>query len=270
MENGQEVRAVDIDPERAPLVQWAFEAYATGDWTLRQILNEVTKRGLTTRPGPHTPAKRLSLNGLSKLLANRYYIGEVSYAGVRYPGKHDSPCRPVLVRAGPVRADGAQLRRGEAASAQPLLERQHLLRQMRKPARCEQLTQPHRRRLRLLLLHRAAARPSQLRTPLHSPVHRGEASRRPLPLGPAHSGADRRDQPSSQGRARRQAVGSGGRTARSRSAHQALSLRAEEAASASLCRGSADRPLPRGAGSNHPRAGDRPGSNLPVCLWSSM
>ena len=42
--------------------------------------NELTERGLTTRPGPHTPAKKLSLNGLCKLLANPYYIGEVTYA----------------------------------------------------------------------------------------------------------------------------------------------------------------------------------------------
>jgi site-specific DNA recombinase len=88
VENGREIRTVGLDPERAPLVRWAFEAYATGEWTLRQLLCELTKRGLTTRPGPHTPSKRISLNGLAKLLANRYYIGEVTYCGVHHPGKH--------------------------------------------------------------------------------------------------------------------------------------------------------------------------------------
>ena len=33
--DGREVRTVDLDPERAPLMRWAFEAYASGDWTLR-------------------------------------------------------------------------------------------------------------------------------------------------------------------------------------------------------------------------------------------
>jgi DNA invertase Pin-like site-specific DNA recombinase len=31
IENGREVRTVVVDPERAPLLQWAFEAYASGD-----------------------------------------------------------------------------------------------------------------------------------------------------------------------------------------------------------------------------------------------
>ena len=42
--NGQEARTVEIDPERGPLMQFAFEAYATGDWTLRNLLAEVTIR----------------------------------------------------------------------------------------------------------------------------------------------------------------------------------------------------------------------------------
>ncbi len=88
-ENGREMRTVSVDPERAPLILWAFEAYATGEWTVRQLLNELTDRGLSTRPGPHTPSKKVSLNGLCKLLANRYYIGEVTYDGVHYPGKHE-------------------------------------------------------------------------------------------------------------------------------------------------------------------------------------
>jgi site-specific DNA recombinase len=88
VENGREMRTVGVDPERATLIRWAFEAYATGEWTLRQLLEEMTERGLTTRPGPHTPSKKPSLNGLAKLLANRYYIGEVVYCGVHYPGKH--------------------------------------------------------------------------------------------------------------------------------------------------------------------------------------
>jgi site-specific DNA recombinase len=30
--NGLEGRTVEVDPERAPLMAWAFKAYATGDW----------------------------------------------------------------------------------------------------------------------------------------------------------------------------------------------------------------------------------------------
>src|ERR1700733_1176046 len=46
-DNGREIRTVEVDPERGPLMAWAFEAYATGDWTIRNLLVELTERGLT-------------------------------------------------------------------------------------------------------------------------------------------------------------------------------------------------------------------------------
>ena len=48
--DGQDIRTVDIDPERGPLMAWAFEAYATGNWTIRTLLAELTDRGLTSTP----------------------------------------------------------------------------------------------------------------------------------------------------------------------------------------------------------------------------
>lgn len=45
---GRETRTIDLDPDRAPLMRWAFEQYATGDWTLRGLLQAVTEKGLTT------------------------------------------------------------------------------------------------------------------------------------------------------------------------------------------------------------------------------
>ena len=33
MEQSREVRTVEVDPERAPLMRRAFDAYATGEWT---------------------------------------------------------------------------------------------------------------------------------------------------------------------------------------------------------------------------------------------
>ncbi|MHB9149797.1 MAG: recombinase family protein [Thermoleophilia bacterium] len=88
MENGREVRTVEIDPERGPLMKAAFELYATGDWTLRQLLEELTQRGLTSRPGPTRPAGRVSLASFAASLANPYYIGMTTYSGAYYPGKH--------------------------------------------------------------------------------------------------------------------------------------------------------------------------------------
>ena len=89
MEHGREVRTVEIDPVRGPLMAWAFEAYATGEWTTRGLLAEVTKRGLTSVPGPRTTAKPLVLSNLQRLLKHPYYKGVVCYRGAWYPGQHD-------------------------------------------------------------------------------------------------------------------------------------------------------------------------------------
>lgn len=87
--NGLEGRTVEVDPERAPLVRWAFQAYATGDWTIRRLLAELTERGLTTVPGPKTPARPLTVSHLHRMLRHPYYVGIVRYQGVLYEGKHE-------------------------------------------------------------------------------------------------------------------------------------------------------------------------------------
>ena len=51
-ELGREMRIVEPDPERAPLVKWAFEAYATGTYSTITLREELIDRGLTTMPTP--------------------------------------------------------------------------------------------------------------------------------------------------------------------------------------------------------------------------
>jgi site-specific DNA recombinase len=87
--DGREVRTVEIDPERGPLMAWVFETYATGEWTIRRLLAELTARGLVTTPGPRSPGKPLAVSHLHKLLRNPYYMGMVRYRGVVYAGKHE-------------------------------------------------------------------------------------------------------------------------------------------------------------------------------------
>ena len=92
--SGQEVRTVEIDPVRGPLMKWAFDAYADGDWTIRTLLEELTQRGLNSAPGPKTPAKPLGTSNLQRLLRHPYYMGIVRYRGVLYPGKHEPLVSP--------------------------------------------------------------------------------------------------------------------------------------------------------------------------------
>ena len=89
MINGKEIRTIAIDPERAPLIQWAFEAYATGDWTTRQLTSALAKKGLTTRPTPKLGGKPVELSHVAALLSRPYYIGLVTFNGVEYVGTHE-------------------------------------------------------------------------------------------------------------------------------------------------------------------------------------
>ena len=52
-------------------------------------------RGLTTRPGPNTPAGPLSVNGLHRLLRRPYYKGVVVHNGIEHPGRHEPLIDPV-------------------------------------------------------------------------------------------------------------------------------------------------------------------------------
>jgi site-specific DNA recombinase len=87
MIDGREARIVEVDPVRGPLMAWAFEAYATGEWTIRRLLAELTARGLTTAPG-RRGGKPLGVSHLHVLLRHPYYVGLVRYRGVLYRGKH--------------------------------------------------------------------------------------------------------------------------------------------------------------------------------------
>jgi site-specific DNA recombinase len=88
MENGREMRTVEIDPERGPMMQWAFEAYSTGEWSIRTLLDELTERGLTSTPSPRKPSQPLVTSHLAKLLRHPYFKGIVRYQGVEYVGSH--------------------------------------------------------------------------------------------------------------------------------------------------------------------------------------
>ena len=88
-ENGREIRTVEVDPERAPLIRWAFEHYAEGETSVTGLLRDLTARGLVTVPTPKRPSKPLGKNTLYKLLTNPYYAGLIRYKGALYPGAHE-------------------------------------------------------------------------------------------------------------------------------------------------------------------------------------
>lgn len=90
IEDGREIRTVTVDPGRGPHLAWAFHAYATGDWSIDEIASELNARGVTTRPGPNTPARPLTIRSVHHILRNPYYAGVETFSGVEYPGTHEA------------------------------------------------------------------------------------------------------------------------------------------------------------------------------------
>jgi site-specific DNA recombinase len=87
-DGANDIRYVEIDEERAPLVQWAFSAYSTGDWSLKSLADELYRRGLRSRPTPKRPAGKVPVSALHQMLRNPYYVGIIEFRGVRYQGTH--------------------------------------------------------------------------------------------------------------------------------------------------------------------------------------
>jgi site-specific DNA recombinase len=93
---GREVRVVAIDPERAPLVRTAFEAYATGDFSISDIRDLLDQTGLRTRETPRKAPGPLSRTQVHRMLCDEFYVGVVTWGGAKNPnGLHP----PLIDRA---------------------------------------------------------------------------------------------------------------------------------------------------------------------------
>ena len=86
---GREVRTVEVDAERSEAVRWLYQAYATGEWTMSMLRDELDRQCITARATPKFPARPLAISQIERILKNRYYLGEVCYENVWYPGRHD-------------------------------------------------------------------------------------------------------------------------------------------------------------------------------------
>ena len=88
-DGANDIRDIVIDEERAPHIRFAFEAYATADWPLRLLADELYERGLRSRPTRrHPEGATVGVSSLQRILRDRYYIGIVTYSGIEYEGTH--------------------------------------------------------------------------------------------------------------------------------------------------------------------------------------
>ena len=68
----------------APLVRKTFEAYATGNFTLREVRDKFNALGLKRKSG-----RELAVSNYQKLLKNPIYTGLMRYNGEIFEGKHE-------------------------------------------------------------------------------------------------------------------------------------------------------------------------------------
>ncbi|WP_375545370.1 recombinase family protein [Dermabacter vaginalis] len=69
------MRDIEIDPDRADLIRFAFTAYATSYWSLSKLTKALETRGLTTREMPTHASRPVTTTGLHKILTNPLLAG---------------------------------------------------------------------------------------------------------------------------------------------------------------------------------------------------
>jgi len=81
LSDSRRIKTVKVDPERGPLITTAFELYATGEYSLWQLTEELERLGLRTLSTPRWPEPRpVKTSTLQRILRSAYYAGWVVYA----------------------------------------------------------------------------------------------------------------------------------------------------------------------------------------------
>jgi DNA invertase Pin-like site-specific DNA recombinase len=83
-EHDEKKRTVIVDPVRGPLVTEAFKMYATGDYSILEVRDQITKAGFRSSTG-----KLLAHSKMVEMLKNHFYYGEMRWRGLIGTGKHE-------------------------------------------------------------------------------------------------------------------------------------------------------------------------------------
>ncbi len=81
--NKQNRLEIIADTKQAPIVVELFNAFATGQYTIKQLTKLAVSLGLSSRQG-----KSVSESCISNMLENPFYYGEFCIKGKIYPHKH--------------------------------------------------------------------------------------------------------------------------------------------------------------------------------------
>ena len=86
---GQEVKGVAFDEERAEHVRWAFQTYAGGHWSISTLRDELEERGLKSRTTAKYVGTPLNNSQVHRMLSNPYYAGMIRHRELMYNGAHE-------------------------------------------------------------------------------------------------------------------------------------------------------------------------------------
>ncbi|MEA3376357.1 MAG: recombinase family protein, partial [Chloroflexota bacterium] len=118
--------------EEAEGVRLAFEAYATGVHSYRNVAQILNETGYRPNGRGERALRLFSKDSVDFLLANRFYIGEVEYAGQHYPGLHE----PIVSRELFERVQKVRERRDRGGASAPRKSRVYPLTGIARCARC--------------------------------------------------------------------------------------------------------------------------------------
>ncbi len=110
----------------------AFEAYATGVHSYRDVAQILNEAGYRPNGRGDRALRLFSKDSVNSMLANRFYIGEVEYAGQHYPGLHE----PIISRELFELVQEVRERRDRGGASAPQESRVYPLTGIARCARC--------------------------------------------------------------------------------------------------------------------------------------
>ena len=92
--DGRQVPSVSLDPKRDAFLTAAFKLYASGDYSLSALANELYRLGLRSRPTKRRAEHKVGTSALQRILRDPYYAGWVVYKRgtpdeQTFRGRHD-------------------------------------------------------------------------------------------------------------------------------------------------------------------------------------
>ena len=86
---GRDIAKVVIDEEKAPYIKKAFKLYATGDYSLTELLEILTKSGLRGMSTKSYSERPISKSQLATILQNKFYTGIIPWKNMEFQGNHE-------------------------------------------------------------------------------------------------------------------------------------------------------------------------------------